>query len=111
MSSVDQFIITLNIVGAGAACVVNLWAAISPGPFTMWRPLRAVTALFAAVYVCGYAMLLTGFPVVQWSAFFRGVSVMVWWPVWSGPAAYSMMTWQRAKRAARQIVEATADAH
>lgn len=111
MDGVDRLIFELNMVGALFACAVNLWAAISPGPFTMWRPLRAVTALLAGVYATGYALVLAGaLPVAQWSEFFRGVSLMVWPIVWAGPAGYSAWAWHTAKRGARVIVEQTADA-
>jgi hypothetical protein len=108
----DRVVFTLNLFGAVGAMLVNSHEAIRSGPFKALAPLRAAIGLIAAMYAVGYALVLTGtVPIAPWSQFFRGVSLPVWWVVWSGPVMIERHLWAKAKRDAQQQIEETAHVH
>lgn len=86
----EQAIVILNAVGAGVACGWNLAAAARLARMRKYRSylhLHAVVAALAAGYVVAYCLLLLAdIEVRDWSAFFRGVSLLTWPIVWTGPA-------------------------
>ena len=96
MSPLDEAIIWLNLLGCTAAIVANVCAARVG--FLVHRGLSSVIAVIGGMYVIGYALLLTGtIEVLKWSAFYRGVSVVVWPVVWAGPALVSLWAWHRTE--------------
>ena len=111
MNGVDTFVIWLNLAGCLTAVPVNLMAARHGLLTSAW--LHHVIAVFAAIYALGYVMLLSGtLSVLEWSGFFRGVSVLVWPVVWVGPAALSLHTWRKIQTEVTDRAKAlNADAH
>ena len=105
MNTLDLIVIWLNLAGCVAAIPINLHAArvgflIHPG-------LARTIAVVAGIYAVGYVMLLTGtVHVAAWSDFYRGVSVVVWPLVWSGPALMSLSALRHARR---EITAATTE--
>lgn len=95
-----------NVIGATIACAVNVWAGYVGWP--QWRWLRFLVAAFAAFYAAAYAALAVGLvPFASWSPVLRGVSTVVWYPVWAGPAIWSTVIWRRTVRTARTQLTAT----
>lgn len=91
-----MIVIWLNMADAGTSCVVNLWAGFTGWPD--WRWLRYTIAVFSAIYVVAYIVLLRGdYPVTVWSPFMRGVSVPVWFIVWAWPAVHSTLILRRLR--------------
>lgn len=105
MTSLDQFVIWTNLAGCLFAVVANI-AAAHVG-FLVNRALSATIAVVAATYAIGYALLLSGaIEIAKWSAFYRGVSVVVWPLVWAGPALMSMSAWRHTKKEIHAAMEA-----
>lgn len=105
MSTTDLTFLWLNVGCASVAALVNGWAALRPGPFVEWRPLRAAVGVLAAFYAAAYAVLaLDVVPLTTWSPFMRGVSPTVWVVVWIGPVALTHRIWRRARRDAEPQV-------
>lgn len=103
MSRLDEAIIWLNLLGCTGAIVAN-FAAARVG-FLVHRGLASVIAVIGGMYVIGYALLLTGtVEVLKWSAFYRGVSVVVWPVVWAGPALVSLSAWHRTQAEIAAVV-------
>lgn len=112
MATADLVIFWLNLAGAAAAVPVNFLAGRRGFLATAW--VHYVLAAIALVYAVGYVMVLTNtLAPAQWSAFFRGVSVPVWWIVWTMPAAQSLLMWRRISTevvdAASRLPDASAD--
>lgn len=107
MGPSDQAIISwLNALMALTAAGVNLAAALRPGPFGQWAPLRAAIAFLAFVYGVAYALLAAGIvPLSRWSPVMRGVSLVAWPLVWIAPAVVSWSVWFRATRQAKGHIE------
>lgn len=100
MSALDHAIIAANLVGCLFAVGANV-AAAQVG-FLIHRALASVVAVIASTYLIGYALLLGDvIPVDKWSAFYRGVSVVVWPVVWAGPAVMSLVAWRHTSREVR----------
>lgn len=94
MDGPDLAVIWLNLLGSTAAVPINFIAARRGFLATAW--LHYVIGAIAAIYAIGYAMLLAGtVSVADWSAFYRGVSVPVWFVVWSLPSLLSLLTWRK----------------
>lgn len=113
MSGSDEATAWLNALMALAACGVNLAAAVRPGPFGQWAPMRAAIGMLAGVYAIAFALLASDMvALVRWSPVMRGVSLVAWPLVWIAPALVSWRTWHRAKRqAAGQIAAIRSAAH
>ena len=110
----SAWVIWLNLVGAAVAIPVNLLAARRGFLASSW--VHSVIAVFAGIYACGYALLLTGtVPLAEWGECFRGVSIAVWWVgPWMLPALVSLHMWRRVRTevvvaAQRQVVADDAD--
>lgn len=111
MSGVDNTVLVLNVLLAFAAGVINLAAAVRPGPFGQWAPVRAAIAVLAFFYSFAYAVLAAGLvPLEQWSPFMRGVSLVAWPLVWIAPSALSWLIWRRAKQEAASQIAAIREA-
>lgn len=96
MSEFDTAVIWLNMVGCLGAIAANGVAAYVG--FLIHRGLAITIACIASLYVVGYALLLTGtVELAKWSAFYRGVSVVVWPLVWAGPAVMSIQAWRHTR--------------
>lgn len=96
MPTSDTIVIWLNMAGALTSCLVNLWAGRTG--WSDWRWLRYTIAVFSAIYVGAYVVLLSGtYPITVWSPFMRGVSVPVWFIVWSWPAVHSTLVLRRLR--------------
>ena len=108
MSQLDHLIIAANLLGCLFAICANVCAAHVG--FLVHRTLASVVAVIASGYLVGYGLLLAGtIEVAQWSAFFRGVSVVVWPVVWAGPAIVSLLAWRHTSREVRAAVGRAAD--
>lgn len=107
----DRAVFVVNLLGALAAAMVNLGGAVRPGPFGVWRPLRAAVGVLALIYAAGYVVVLVGWvPILKWSAFYRGVSPVAWLVVWCGPALVSWRAWHYAKRDAAAYMRSRREA-
>ncbi len=84
MDGFDLTIVILNMVGAIAALVCNLYAAIS-GPIRL-RPIRIGITFYAGIFALAYAWLAVFEDVTAWSRVMRGVALGTWPMVWCGPA-------------------------
>lgn len=103
MSTLDHLIIWGNLFGCVFAVAANV-AAAHVG-FLVHRGLSAAVAAIAATYAIGYALLLAGaIELAKWSAFYRGVSIVVWPLVWAGPALMSLAAWRHTKSEVRAAV-------
>lgn len=103
MDPLDTAVIWLNLLGCLGAVAANGLAA-SVG-FLIHRGLAITIAVIAAMYAVGYAMLLLDVvELARWSAFYRGVSVVVWPLVWAGPALMSIQAWRHTQAQVRGIV-------
>jgi len=99
----ETAIIWGNLLGCLFAIVTNGVAARVG--FLIHRGLAMTVAIIASLYVAGYALLLTGsVELMAWSAFYRGVSLIVWPVVWAGPALISIAAWRHART---EVVKAT----
>jgi hypothetical protein len=95
VTAYETAIIWGNLLGCLFAIAANACAARVG--FLIHRGLAATIAIIGVVYVIGYALLLTGsIELLRWSAFFRGVSLIVWPVVWAGPAIISIAAWRHA---------------
>lgn len=73
------------------------------------RRAAAIGAL-AVFYCVGYAAVLAGLvPVLAWSQFFRGVSILSIPVVWIMPARARRLRWERDREAAHTLVRAAAE--
>ena len=79
--TLDRWFVAANLCGAATALVVNAWDAWKGWPD--FRPIRTLTAAFAAVYVVAYAVLFAG----------------VW--IGSDRARWSASTWTRTGNGSR----------
>lgn len=106
----DTVVLWCNVAGATAACLVNLWAALTG--WKDWAWLRLMVAAFAGFYALSCATFALGWwTLEQWAPFMLGVSIMVWVPVWCGPAIYSSTVWRRMVREARRQLERSEAEH
>lgn len=89
MSTLDTFLVWLNIAGASFASGVNFYAARVA--FRTMRPIYWTISFVSAIYVLAYLSLLFS-PVDpdDWVSFMRGLSFPVWIVVWAGPAHFSL---------------------
>lgn len=70
----------------------------------------AVIAGFATFYALAYFFLLVLNPeFLAWSSFVRGVSILAWVTVWSGPAYYSAKVWGEIKDQASDKIKGSRD--
>lgn len=96
MDEVSTLIIWGNLLGCLGAVAANGIAAYVG--FLIHRGLAITISIIAAMYAIGYAMLLLGVvELAKWSAFYRGVSVVVWPLVWAGPAVMSVQAWRHTR--------------
>lgn len=104
MTPLDTAIFAANVVLAFTAAAVHMWAAVHV-PFTKDRRRHQGIGLLALLYGCGYVTVLTGWvPILSWSSFFRGVSLVAWVLVWIVPAMASVRTWRAASAGAAEFV-------
>lgn len=96
MSTTDLAVLYLNAAGTILAIGANVVAAHVG--FLLPRWFTTIVACIAGMYLIGYGLLLTGtIEVLNWSSFYRGVSVFVWPIVWAGPALLSLAMWRHSK--------------
>lgn len=104
LSILENIVIWLNCIGAILAVYYNYRASSSGIP--KLRLVHFLVAGFAAVYVLGYLFLLFCDPqFLLWSAWFRGISLFVWFIVWIGPAYTSSQIWQDLEKKVKEIEE------
>lgn len=104
MTPLDAAIIATNMLLAAAAGTARMWAAANV-PFRHERLRHMSIGLLAYLYVTGYVVVLAGWvPVLAWSSFFRGVSMLAWPAVWMAPAIGAVRSWRGAAEGAREIV-------
>lgn len=104
MSPLDTAIIWGNLAGCLFAIVANAVAAHVG--FLIHRGLAITIAVVGALYAAGYGLLLAGhLELAQWSAFYRGVSLVVWPLVWAGPALMSIAAWRHTSQQVRAAME------
>lgn len=103
MDEIGTLIIWGNLLGCLFAIGANAVAAHVG--FLIHRGLAITISIIAAMYAVGYAMLLLDVvELARWSAFYRGVSVVVWPLVWAGPALMSIQAWRHTQAQVRGIV-------
>lgn len=84
-SGVDEGVIALNALLSGGAFGFNLVVALRSAKWG--RIVHGAIASLAVGYVCSYVLLLaTDVAVANWSSVMRGVSLVAWLVVWTGPA-------------------------
>ena len=104
LSVLENIVIWLNMIGATFAVYYNYQASSMGVP--KLRLIHFLVAGFAAVYVTGYLFLLLCDPAfLLWSAWFRGISLFVWFIVWIGPAYTSSQIWQDLEKKVKEIEE------
>lgn len=108
----DNLVIWLNVFGAMFAGYWTLKA--SRLAVRAMRPVYAAIFTITQIYIFGYLVLLfTDVDVLDWGSVMRGVSIMVWLVVWSGPAIMSIrlakLLEQTAQRVASQITTAVVE--
>lgn len=110
MTALDTAVIWLNLLGCLGAVAANGIAAYVG--FLIHRGLAITIAVIAAMYAVGYGLLLTGaIELAKWSAFYRGVSIVVWPLVWAGPAVMSVQAWRHTRAQVEQaLAEGVGDA-
>jgi len=96
VDEVSTLIIWGNLLGClGAVAATGIAAYVG---FLIHRGLAITISIIASMYAIGYAMLLLGVvELAKWSAFYRGVSVVVWPLVWAGPAVMSVQAWRHTR--------------
>lgn len=106
MTTLDVAVFAWLAAVMAAAGVVHIRAWRETPPIARReRRLHAATAALAACYVAGYlAVLFHLVPVLVWSQFFRGVSLVTIPVVWIMPAATSQRRWAADKAAATELV-------
>lgn len=103
MDEVSTLIIWGNLLGCLFAIGANAVAAHVG--FLIHRGLALTISIIASMYAIGYAMLLLNVvELARWSAFYRGVSIVVWPLVWAGPALMSIQAWRHTQAQVRDIV-------
>ena len=84
-SGVDETVIALNVILAGAACGFN--AVVAARSASIGCILHTAISALAGGYAVAYVVLLSSNLAVQdWSSVMRGVSLVAWAIVWIGPA-------------------------
>lgn len=112
MTVLDVVVLSWLMLGAGVAAWAHRWAWMeTPPEHRRARRMHRAIGYLSAVYVAGYAWLLSGtVSVVRWSQIFRGVSLVAFPLVWIAPAVMTARGWQRVRAAAQQIVRAAEEA-
>jgi len=104
LSVLENIVIWLNMIGATIAVYYN-YKASSIGILKL-RLVHFLIAGFGTVYVLGYLFLLLCDPqFLLWSAWFRGISLFVWFIVWIAPAYNSYKMWQDLEKKMKEIEE------
>lgn len=104
LSVLENIVIWLNCFGAIFAVYYNRKASSSGIP--KLRLIHFLVAGFAAVYAFGYLFLIFFDPqFMLWSAWFRGISLFVWFIVWIGPAYTSHKIWHDLQSRVKEIEE------
>ena len=97
--TLDRWFVAANLCGAATALVVNAWDAWKGWPD--FRPIRTLTAAFAAVYVAAYGILFAGVWIgsdrARWSTTVVGFAPLVWAVVWCGPPITARVVARRVK--------------
>lgn len=102
LSVLENIVIWLNCIGAILAVYYNYKASSSGIP--KLRLIHFLVAGFAAVYTLGYLFLLFFDPqFLLWSAWFRSISLFVWFVVWIGPAYTSYTMWHDLQKRVQEI--------
>lgn len=106
--AVNTVLAVSNLIGAVLALAANAWAA-TVGP-CHGRPVRAVVAGLAGVYVALYVAFLTG--VVDNDArvaMAQGIGPAVWLVVWVVPAVDSARSYHRDLGAMRGLIDSVGE--
>lgn len=112
MSVLDVVVLSWLMLGGALSAWAHRWAwKETPPTHRRERRMHRAIGNLSAVYVAGYAWLLSGtVSVVRWSQIFRGVSLVAFPLVWIAPAVEDARKWQRDRAAAAHIVRAAEDA-
>lgn len=105
MTPLDTTIFVGNALAAFTAAVAHGWAALHVLP-RRDKIMHQGIALLALLYTAGFTVVAAGWvSILAWSAFFRGVSLFVAWPlVWIMPAVAAGRAWNTAAEGATEIV-------
>lgn len=97
LSVFENIVLWLNLIGAVIAVYYNYKASATGIP--RLRLIHFLVAAFALVYALGYAFLIFCDPsYLLWSTWFRGISLFVWFIVWTAPARSSYKLWRDVQR-------------
>ncbi len=93
LSMFDNFIIWMNLIGAGVSFYWQREASRIGIPAL--RRTHLAVATLAVLYVLAYLFLLVGdLLFLNWSSYMRGVSLVVWPVVWTWNAVVSIKVWR-----------------
>jgi len=103
LSRFDLVCIWLNWGGAFMAIIVN-YAAMKSST-NHWRIIYSAIGALATLYAIAYAVLVFGpFTSDEWTSAMRGLSVIVWPLVWSGPGLLRLYTHSARKASATKVL-------
>jgi len=106
ITPLDVMVFAWLIVMMGASIAAHLFAlGQSPPEARIERQFDWVTVAFGLIYIGGYALVATGiWPILSWSRWFQGVSLVAVPVIWVLPAWRRGLTWKANRAAAAQIV-------
>lgn len=97
-----RFLLVLNLVGACAAFISNIWAAFAADKSLRARFL-AISWLAVALSVGIAGQIL--WSDTDWFALTNGIAIAAWWVVWVWPAVSTVRRWQHVREEVIQGVE------
>lgn len=106
ITPLDVMVFAWLIVAMAASVAAHLFAlGQSPPEARFERRLDKITIAVAAIYIGGYALVATGiWPILSWSRWFRGVSLVAVPVIWVLPAWRRGIQWRANRAAAAWIV-------